>query len=921
MNLFGWDRVTIINTDTAYAKDMSTSFQRLWTGEVAYSATVKLMPNGDIDVPSVKKVLREAPLDDPINNSKVILLMGHSQHAFPILEIAKDYFPAETFWVAPDAWAGREPSSVDWMPRVAGYLGIGPFRNRDNVYRQFLQLGGDELARILNDEGNLPEYASETVDAIIAMAMALAATPVDRRDDGLSVAATLRKLDFAGVSGRIRFTIEGDRRDPQYSILNFQNNICVSDLWKPVTYTSTQSPSEATYTSTQSPSEAPYTSTQSPSEAPYTSRQSPSEAPISEAPINPAFCTSTRSGWVDVGSTGTTLGSARFGPKGIQGVCFAGVGCGLDSAPNDSPPVPKDTVAVWVPVVIGLLCSAFLLAFLLYRHKKIKASRKSKAILAAKESELNDFRNSVVDMCTAEEQYIPKLADMDNLNGIFPKSADTEIGNGIKQATTSARWSMSASAGIDNGNGTKQVSANTRWCWRESDGYMHKWDDTMIEGHPSECWVKYDDYSNKVLELAFQAQGTGGQCIPRPGYTIDFSTMSKTNDDTMFFVQTKDDTKFQREVKRIGPPKIKKRDDLSMIRVGKGRPKEIAKEPQMILVPGDIVQISKKRDDGWAYGSKLHQEDEPLGRRLVLLALSGKDYPSDDDVEDDDYVVTDNTGWFPINLTRVPNTDDLAILRKTLGQADDLSAPPNWDKIVDPSVVQKSAPLDKNGQEYQKVVDAFMLTLPPTMRIVSVQRIQNMGMWQSYIVKRKTVIDRDKSLQGGASGMKHALARFERSWLWHGTNVSSLYIFLHLGSRVSTCESHQFLMDHTQEDSVEKIIQQGFNRSFCGKNATFYGKGVYFARDASYSSCDTYSPPNSFGHKYILACSVVVGEFCRGKKDARTPDLRDAAKNILYDSTVDQPANPSLYVTYHDAQAYPEYVIIYKEKKRMSIRS
>ena len=63
---------------------------------------------------------------------------------------------------------------------------------------------------------------------------------------------------------------------------------------------------------------------------------------------------------------------------------------------------------------------------------------------------------------------------------------------------------------------------------------------------------------------------------------------------------------------------------------------------------------------------------------------------------------------------------------------------------------------------------------------------------------------------------------------------------------------------------MEKIIQQGFNRSFCGKNATMYGKGVYFARDASYSSCDTYSPKNKSGHKFILACSVVVGEFCKG---------------------------------------------------------
>ena len=68
----------------------------------------------------------------------------------------------------------------------------------------------------------------------------------------------------------------------------------------------------------------------------------------------------------------------------------------------------------------------------------------------------------------------------------------------------------------------------------------------------------------------------------------------------------------------------------------------------------------------------------------------------------------------------------------------------------------------------------------------------------------------------------------------------------------------------------------------------------------------------------MLACSVVVGEFCRGKKDARTPDLRDATKNILYDSTVDTLSNPSIYVTYHDAQAYPEYLIVFKETRMSS---
>ena len=43
----------------------------------------------------------------------------------------------------------------------------------------------------------------------------------------------------------------------------------------------------------------------------------------------------------------------------------------------------------------------------------------------------------------------------------------------------------------------------------------------------------------------------------------------------------------------------------------------------------------------------------------------------------------------------------------------------------------------------------------------------------------------------------------------------------------------------TDEDTAKKIMQQGFNRNFSGLNATYYGKGVYFARDASYSASTT----------------------------------------------------------------------------------
>jgi len=44
-----------------------------------------------------------------------------------------------------------------------------------------------------------------------------------------------------------------------------------------------------------------------------------------------------------------------------------------------------------------------------------------------------------------------------------------------------------------------------------------------------------------------------------------------------------------------------------------------------------------------------------------------------------------------------------------------------------------------------------------------------------------------------------------------------------------------------------------------------------------------------------------VGVYCRGMRDALTPDVRHGHQ--LYDSTVDNPNHPSIYVTYHDAQA------------------
>jgi poly [ADP-ribose] polymerase 10/14/15 len=60
----------------------------------------------------------------------------------------------------------------------------------------------------------------------------------------------------------------------------------------------------------------------------------------------------------------------------------------------------------------------------------------------------------------------------------------------------------------------------------------------------------------------------------------------------------------------------------------------------------------------------------------------------------------------------------------------------------------------------------------------------------------------------------------------------------------------------------------------------------------------------------MFLCRVVTGEFCLGESNAPAPRARTGV--ILFDSTVDNVADPSIFVTYHDAQAYPEYLVRFR---------
>ena len=207
-------------------------------------------------------------------------------------------------------------------------------------------------------------------------------------------------------------------------------------------------------------------------------------------------------------------------------------------------------------------------------------------------------------------------------------------------------------------------------------------------------------------------------------------------------------------------------------------------------------------------------------------------------------------------------------------------------------------PLTISSDEYTTVQSFFMKTiLPGMLSIIKIERINNPNLLNPYLTKLQTMTQRytenphhrinnkirphTRANQHNNINTNNTVNDFERRWLFHGT----------------------------QDKTVPKIMKQGFNRSFANPNCSI-GNGIYFARDASYSL--GYAHPDANSLCYMFLCRVAVGDWCKGRMSQRIPDTKPYDDNETFDSTVDNANDPSVFVTYHDCQAYPEYLISFK---------
>ena len=97
---------------------------------------------------------------------------------------------------------------------------------------------------------------------------------------------------------------------------------------------------------------------------------------------------------------------------------------------------------------------------------------------------------------------------------------------------------------------------------------------------------------------------------------------------------------------------------------------------------------------------------------------------------------------------------------------------------------------------------------------------------------------------------------------------------------------------------------------------SLWGKGIYFARDASYSH--GFAGRDTKGRKQMLMCLVVTGVSCLGYKDMPfVSPFVDRDKRHVYNSAVDDLSNPEIFVVPEGRQAMPAYIIHYDAQQAL----
>jgi poly [ADP-ribose] polymerase 10/14/15 len=181
--------------------------------------------------------------------------------------------------------------------------------------------------------------------------------------------------------------------------------------------------------------------------------------------------------------------------------------------------------------------------------------------------------------------------------------------------------------------------------------------------------------------------------------------------------------------------------------------------------------------------------------------------------------------------------------------------------------------LDRRNLDMQAAwddVEARVKLTVPGVRVLEVSVLQDPLRWRAYNTKKGNL---ERKLAGGANERR----------------------VFHAG-----CEA-----------SVSNIAKCGFLREY--NRTSVWGKGTYFAKDASYSVADKYSKPNAQGEKFMFLARALIGEPCIGGGGMMQPTTKPGSAE-LHDSMVNRIQDPSIMVLSagSDEHAYAEFLVKFK---------
>uniref|UniRef100_A0A1A7WS82 Poly (ADP-ribose) polymerase family, member 12a n=2 Tax=Iconisemion striatum TaxID=60296 RepID=A0A1A7WS82_9TELE len=217
---------------------------------------------------------------------------------------------------------------------------------------------------------------------------------------------------------------------------------------------------------------------------------------------------------------------------------------------------------------------------------------------------------------------------------------------------------------------------------------------------------------------------------------------------------------------------------------------------------------------------------------------------------------------------RFVSAEDVKKAKSSSISSPDSVVPSHWDKKALPDLGYKLVLLSSSTPDHNMIQTLFKRTMPQS-KISSIQRIQNPSLWKSFHCQKEQMQKRN---DGKA---------VDERYLFHGTDGTL----------------------------VDEICDQNFDWRMCGAHGTAYGKGSYFAKDASYS--DRYSRAKGGLTKTMFAALVLVGEYTLGSSRYVRPPAKKGSRT-LYDSCVNYEDNPSIFVIFEKQQIYPEYLIKYE---------